>query len=98
MPIAILKKMHVVVAFVSNAETKISGAWHKRLYNLTGCCRSVFKPLGQELTNKLLNSARFVQSSVQCRTRYEELRRHRAKMRHPPVRQAFPNGRLTQCA
>src|SRR4026208_2265249 len=34
MPVAITKGMHVVAAFVSNAEAKISGAWHKRLYHL----------------------------------------------------------------
>ncbi|KAF5408659.1 MAG: hypothetical protein Udaeo2_11470 [Candidatus Udaeobacter sp.] len=28
-----MEKMHVVAAFVSNAEAKISGAWHKCLYN-----------------------------------------------------------------
>src|SRR6059058_2656511 len=35
MPVAIAERMHVVAAFVPNAETKISGAWHKRLHNFS---------------------------------------------------------------
>jgi hypothetical protein len=33
--VVVMEKIHVVAAFVSNAEAKISGAWHKRLYNLS---------------------------------------------------------------
>ncbi len=39
MPVAITKGMHVVAALVLNAEAKISGAWHKRLYNFNALPR-----------------------------------------------------------
>ena len=42
--VAVMEKMHVAAAFVSSAEAKISGAWHKRLYNFSACYPSILKP------------------------------------------------------
>ena len=41
--VVVMEKIHVVAAFVSNAEAKISGAWHKRLYNLSDCYPSILR-------------------------------------------------------
>ena len=51
--VAVMKKMHVVAAFVPNAEAKISGAWHQRLYNFKVHYPSSLKPILRAAINAI---------------------------------------------
>ena len=51
--VAVMKKMHVVAVFVPNAEAKISGAWHQRLYNFKVHYPSSLKPILRAAINAI---------------------------------------------
>src|ERR1022692_4526878 len=84
--VAIMERMHVVAALVSSAEAKITGAWHKRLYN---CARRRANPTNEALGTSASTTARAAAPIQQTRSRRAEHRMCRRSRR----RKASPTKR-----